>query len=83
MGTIEKRGEGKNARWRVKVRIKGEAPRTRTFERLTDAKGWAKSVETDLGRGTFVPTTADRRRALAELVEQVPGGTATDPAQPI
>src|SRR4029453_19554005 len=66
MAAIEKRG----ARYRVKIRIKGEEPRTGTFKRLTDAKSWANAVETDLGRGSFVPTTADRRRTLAELVDK-------------
>ena len=70
MATIEKRGEGDSASYRVKVRIKGEKPRTRTFKRLTDAKGWAKAVETDLGRGSFVPTTVDRRRTVADLIDK-------------
>ena len=70
MATIEKRGDGDSAKYRVKVRIKGEKPRTRTFKRLTDAKAWAKAVETDLGRGTFVPTTVDRRRTVAELIDK-------------
>jgi integrase len=70
MATIETRGEGKNARYRVKVRIKGEKPRTRTFKRLTDANAWAKAVETDFGRGAFVPTTVDRRRTLADLIDK-------------
>ena len=70
MATIEKRGGGDSTRYRVKVRIKGEKPRTRTFKRLTDAKAWAGAVETDLGRGAFVPTTVDRRRTLADLIDK-------------
>ena len=71
MATIETRtlGDGSN-RYRVKVRIRGEIPRTRTFKRLTDAKAWAASVESDIGRGTYVPTTTDRRRTLAELIDK-------------
>ena len=53
MAAIEKRGD----RYRVKVRIKGEEPRTRTFTRKTDALLWAKKVESDLGHGAYVPTT--------------------------
>jgi hypothetical protein len=52
------------------VRIAGAKERTRAFNRLTDAKAWAASVETDLGRGVFVPTTADRRRTVAELLDE-------------
>lgn len=66
MATIEKRGDG----YRVKVRIKGEKPRTRTFNRKTDAALWAKKVESDLGHGTYVPTTADRRRTVSELIDK-------------
>lgn len=71
MATIEKRtaSDGTHS-YRVRVRVKGEQPRTRTFKRLTDAKAWAASAETDLGRGAYVPTTADRRRTLAELVDK-------------
>jgi hypothetical protein len=52
------------------VRIRGEKPRTRTFKRKTDADLWSKKVESDLGHGTYVPTTADRRRTLAELIDK-------------
>lgn len=52
MATIEKRitGEGKTT-YRVKVRIKGFAPETATFERLTDAKQWATKTEADMRAG--------------------------------
>jgi integrase len=70
MATIEKRESGNGIRYRVRVRVKGEAPRTRTFKRLTDAKAWATKVESDLGHGVYVPTTADRRRTLADLIDK-------------
>ncbi len=71
MATIETRklGDG-TTRYRVKVRLRGELPRTQTFKRLTDAKAWAAAVESDMGRGTFVPTTQDRRRTLADLIDK-------------
>src|SRR5678815_5424588 len=51
MATIEKRtAKARSTRYRVRVRLKGDTPRTRTFKRLTDAKAWAASVETDLRR---------------------------------
>lgn len=69
MATIEPRTlKDGTKRYRVRVRLLGEAPRTKTFRRLTDAKAWAASVESDMGRGTYVPTTADRRRNLADLI---------------
>jgi integrase len=70
MATIEKRESGNGVRYRVRVRIKGESPRTRTFKRKTDADLWAAKVESDLGHGAYVPTTADRRRTLADLIDK-------------
>lgn len=70
MATIEKRISGTQTSYRVKVRLRGEKPRTRTFTRLTDAKAWAAKTESDLGHGVFVPATADRRRTLADLIDK-------------
>lgn len=71
MATIEKRVSASGTvSYRAKVRIKGERPRSRTFKRLTDAKAWAAKTESDLGHGTYVPTTADRRRTLADLIDK-------------
>ena len=70
MATIEKRTTATGAvSYRAKVRLRGESPRTRTFKRMTDAKAWAAKVESDLGHGAYVPTTADRRRTLADLID--------------
>src|SRR5689334_3519900 len=71
MPTIEPRTTAKGEkRYRVKVRLLGQAPRTRTFKRLTDAKAWAAAAETDLSRGDHVPTTAQRRTTLADLIDK-------------
>ena len=71
MATVEKRKSSDGTvRYRVRVRIRGEKPRTRTFKRKTDADLWASKVESDLGHGAYVPTTADRRRTLAELIDK-------------
>ncbi|MEO8507548.1 MAG: hypothetical protein ABI593_07960 [Betaproteobacteria bacterium] len=50
--------------------MRGEQPRARTFKRKTDADLWAKKVESDLGHGFYVPTTAGRRRTLGELIDK-------------
>lgn len=69
MAAIEKRtSKHGETSYRVKVRLRGEAPRSRTFKRMTDARAWAAKVESDLGHGVFVPTTADRRRSLSDLI---------------
>jgi integrase len=71
VATIERRRTNDGAtHYRVRVRLKGEKSRTRTFRRLTDAKAWAASVETDLGRGEHVATTAERRKTLADLIDK-------------
>lgn len=71
MAAIERRkGKDGSTSYRVKVRLQGDKPRTRTFARLTDAKAWARDVETDLGRRTYVPTTTDRRRTLGDLIDK-------------
>ncbi|MBB1471833.1 site-specific integrase [Luteimonas sp. MC1782] len=71
MATIEKRtaSDGTTS-YRVKVRLRGERPRSRTFQRITDAKAWAAKVESDLGHGVYVPTTADRRTSLGDLIDK-------------
>jgi len=72
VATIEKRiGSDGDVRYRVRVRLRGEQPRTRTFERKTDAKLWAKKIEFDLGHGYYVPHhNTDRRRTLSELIDK-------------
>ena len=71
MPTIETRTTASGEkRYRVKVRLRGQEPRTRTFKRLTDAKAWASTAETDLSRGDHVPTTAQRRTTLADLIDK-------------
>jgi len=71
MATIEKRIlQDGSVSYRAKVRVLGELPRTRTFARITDAKAWAAATQTDLSRGAYVPTTSDRRRTLAQLIEK-------------
>lgn len=52
MATIEKRkaSDGQTS-YRVKVRVKGFAPESATFDRLTDAKRWAAQTESDMKAG--------------------------------
>ena len=87
MATIEPRTlKDGSKRYRVRVRLIGEAPRTKSFKRLTDAKAWAAKVETDMGHGAYVPTTSDRRRTLRDLItkyrdEYLPTRGVTDEAR--
>lgn len=69
MATIEKRvtGDGKTS-YRVKVRIKGFAPETATFERLTDAKQWAAKTEADMRAGRHFGHS--KRHTFNELADE-------------
>ncbi|ROO26684.1 tyrosine-type recombinase/integrase [Salinisphaera orenii] len=70
MATITRRvSRDGTVSYQAKVRVQGEKQRSRTFKRKTDAKLWASKTETDLGHGAYVPTTADRRRTLAEVID--------------
>ena len=70
MASITKRtAKDGTVSYRVRVRVLGEPMRTRTFARKTDAVAWASAIETDLGRGVYVPTTIDRRRTVADLID--------------
>jgi hypothetical protein len=61
MATIEKRVSGSGeVSFRVKVRLRGHAPISRTFERKRDAEKWARGQETDIQRGNLISTEADR-----------------------
>jgi integrase len=71
MATIEKRIDADgNVRYRARIRIRGAKSRSRTFKRLTDAKMWSAKAESDLGHGVYVPTGADRRRTLSDLIDK-------------
>ena len=71
MATIRKR-EGRDGKtsYQVQVRLRGEAPRTRTFKRLTDAKAWARDIESKVSHGEYVPTTKERKRTFGDLVDK-------------
>ncbi len=52
MATIEKRTVSNGEiSYRAKVRIKGFAPESASFNRLTDAREWAKKIESDMKAG--------------------------------
>ena len=71
MASIEKRtsGEG-DITYRVKIRIKGHPAETATFERLTDAKDWAKITEGAIKDRRYFRNTESKKRTLAELIDK-------------
>lgn len=67
MATIIKRGP---YQYQVKVRRKGYATQTRTFERKRDAQDWAATVESEMRRGIFVDLSGLEQTTLKQLLER-------------
>lgn len=71
MATIEPRkGKDGKVTYRARVRAWGHTERTATFTRKTDAKDWAARTESDLKRGRYVPTSDEKRRTVADLIDK-------------
>ena len=68
MATIEKRTTDKGTAYRVKVRLRGFPPETATFERLTDAREWAKTIEADMKKGRHFGQS--KRHTFTELADE-------------
>ncbi len=67
MATIRKRGD---YQWHVQIRRQGFPNQTRTFESKADAELWAKTVESEMGRGVFVSRTAAEKTTFRELIDR-------------
>lgn len=68
MATIEKRKlDDGTTSYRVKIRLKGYAPESATFARLTDAREWVQKTEADIKAGRHFG--ASRRHTLNELID--------------
>lgn len=71
MANIRKRvGRNGKASYQVQIRLSGGSHRTRTFHRLTDAKAWARDVESKISGGGYVPTTKERKRTFSDLADK-------------
>ena len=70
MATIGKRADSKGTiHWQVKIRLRGHAPLSRTFDRKTDARAWADEMESAIRRGGMISTEADAT-TLGEALER-------------
>lgn len=74
MACIEKRAAKGETVYRVKIRMKGFPPQSATFARLTDARAWAKDIESDIRHGRHFKTFEAKRHTLAELIERYQTG---------
>jgi len=71
MATIQERKlKDGSTRYRVIVRQKGHKPETATFRRKTDAKEWAKKIESAMLENRHFKNRVARKRTLAELIEK-------------
>ncbi len=71
MAAIEKRTAANGTvTYRVKIRLKGHAPDTKSFERLTDAKIWAASTESAIREGRYRKDAEAQRHTFAEMIER-------------
>lgn len=71
MASIEKRtAKSGDISYRVKVRLRGYPQQIATFERLTDAKLWAKKVEMDLLEGRHFKYSEAKKHTLREMINR-------------
>lgn len=69
MASIEKRVSGDGSvSYRVKIRLKGQAPESASFTRLTDARAWAQKIESDMKAGRHFGIS--KRHTVAELLDR-------------
>lgn len=69
MATIEKRATtGGQTSYRAKVRVKGFAPESASFDRLTDAKRWAAQTESDMRAGRYFGQ--GKRHTFGDLADE-------------
>lgn len=71
MAIIERR-QGKNGTqsFRVKIRIKGHRPKSATFEKLTDAREWARNEESDIKRGLKFDDYLAQTKTLSQAIDE-------------
>lgn len=69
MASIQRRvGKDGVASYRAQVRLKGFAPDSASFERITDAKAWAQKTEADMRAGRHFG--ASKRHTFNELADE-------------
>ena len=69
MAAVEKRttSDGKTS-YRVKIRLKGFAPETASFDRLTDARDWGRNTEAAMKAGRYFGQS--KRHTFNELADE-------------
>ena len=55
-------------RWQARVRRRGHPDETGSFLTRHEAERWARSVESEMDRGSFVSATEAQKTTLGELI---------------
>ncbi|MEA3120405.1 MAG: hypothetical protein QOI13_3675 [Paraburkholderia sp.] len=66
MASISRR----NDKWQVRVRRKGFPVEVKTFNTRADAEQWARSVEIEMDRGSFVSRSTAEATTLKKVIER-------------
>lgn len=61
------------SRWQARINRKGYPPETQSFLTRQDAERWARSVEIEMDRGSFVRPSDTQNVTLTELIERYMG----------
>lgn len=67
MATLRQLESGK---WQAQVRRRGVKPVTKSFDSRSDARRWARMLESEIDRGVFVDRTEAERTSVAELIDR-------------
>ena len=57
-------------KWQARVRRCGQPDVTKTFLTKTDAEKWARSIEIEIDRGTFINTSYAQKTLFKDLIQQ-------------
>jgi integrase len=68
--TPRKNDQGEVIGWQVRVRKKGWPTQTKTLTSKRDAQTWARRIEADIERGSFVSATLAEQTTFAELAQR-------------
>ena len=71
MANFEERILNNNKKvYRVRIRLKGYSTETATFDRLTDARKWAASIESSIREGRHFKSAEAKKHTLGEMVDR-------------
>jgi len=70
MAAINKHTDAKGkTTYRARIRLKGSPTVSATFDRMTDAKEWARTTDADIRAGRYMDKMESQRRTLTELLD--------------